>query len=66
MAELDTEDFRLIAHERAGEVIKLRAEVERLRTALEPYTHCRHGAISCGCTIEARTALSPKATTPEA
>ena len=30
MAELDTEDFRLIAHERAGEVIKLRAEVERL------------------------------------
>ncbi len=35
MADLDAEDFRLIARERAGEVIKLRAEVEQLKRHLD-------------------------------
>jgi hypothetical protein len=34
-------------------------EVERLRKALEHYTHCRHGEVNDRCTMEARAALYP-------
>lgn len=38
----------------------LKAENERLRTALERYCHCRHGDVPCLCYAEARKALDYK------